>query len=92
MKKEKATRMMTMVVPPSLYREFEASCRAEHRTVSEIIREFMSRYAEGWRMIPINVIKIGTEEHPATQEQIADVMKNPKNYPGDKTYHIQKIK
>ena len=92
MKKEKATRMITMVVPPSLYEEFEASCREEHRTVSEIIREFMSRYADGWRMIPINVITVGTVEKPATQEQIADAIKNPNNYPKFTHHTCQKVK
>lgn len=52
MKKEKSDRAVTVMVQPSLYKVFEEKCVAEHRTISEVVRELMSRYAQGWVQTP----------------------------------------
>ena len=43
---------MTVMVQPSLYEVFEAKCAEEHRMVSEVIRELMSKYSQGWIQLP----------------------------------------
>lgn len=52
MKKEKSDRPLTVMVQPSLFEEFEAKCADEHRTVSEIVRELISKYIQGWAQMP----------------------------------------
>ena len=44
MKREKSTKSMTVVLQPSLYEAFEKQCNEEHRNVSEVVRELMSKY------------------------------------------------
>jgi hypothetical protein len=53
-KKEKTDRQMAIMVQPSLYEVFEAKCVEEHRTVSEVIRELMSKHSQGWVQLPNN--------------------------------------
>jgi hypothetical protein len=48
---------MAVMVQPSLYEVFEAKCHEEHRTVSEVIREMMSKYSQGWIQLPKGIIK-----------------------------------
>ena len=45
-KKEKVDKQMVVMVQPSLYESFESKCVKENKTVSEVIREFMSNYDE----------------------------------------------
>ncbi len=52
MKKEKADRQLIIKLQPSLYNEFEKKCGAEYRTVSEVMRELMSKYVNGWVFMP----------------------------------------
>lgn len=55
MKKEKSDRALTVMVRPSLYKAFEEKCTSEeHRTISEVIRELMSKHAKGWAQVPIS--------------------------------------
>lgn len=51
-KKEKASRAMTVMVQPSLFEAFENKCQEEHRNVSEVLRELISKYSKGWNQIP----------------------------------------
>jgi hypothetical protein len=51
-KKEKADRALTVMVQPSLHKEFEEKCVEEHRTISEVIRELMSKHVKGWVQLP----------------------------------------
>ena len=44
MKKEKSTRTLTVMLQPQLYEAFEKKCEKEYRTVSELVREFVSKY------------------------------------------------
>ena len=44
MKKEKFTREITIVVPPSLFEEFNKKCNNKFKTVSEVLRELMVSY------------------------------------------------
>jgi predicted CopG family antitoxin len=53
MPKEKTDRQMTIMIQPSLYQEFETQCEQEHRTVSEVVRELMSKYSKGWIQMPV---------------------------------------
>lgn len=43
---------MAVMVQPSLYELFESKCLEEHRTVSEVIRELMSKSVKGWQQLP----------------------------------------
>lgn len=43
---------MAVMVQPSLYESFESKCAEEHRMVSEVIRELMSKYSQGWVQLP----------------------------------------
>ena len=52
MKKENADKQMGIMVQPSLYKAFEQKCAKEHRNVSEVVRELMSKYANGWVQLP----------------------------------------
>lgn len=52
MKKEKADKQMTVMVQPSLHEAFEKKCQEEHRTVSEVVRELISKYSQGWIQLP----------------------------------------
>lgn len=52
MKKEKADKQIAVMVQPSLHEVFEKRCVEEHRTVSEVLRELMSKYAQGWVQLP----------------------------------------
>lgn len=52
MKKEKVDKQIAVMTQPSLYESFEKKCEEEHRTVSEVIRELMSRYSQGWIQTP----------------------------------------
>ena len=56
MKKEKTDRQMAVMVQPSLYKNFEQKCAEEHRSVSEVIRELMSKYSQGWVQMPREII------------------------------------
>jgi hypothetical protein len=51
-KKEKATKPLVVMTPPALHQAFEDKCREENRTVSEVIREFMSKYIQEWYLTP----------------------------------------
>jgi hypothetical protein len=51
MKKEKADRQLIIKMQPSLYEEFEKKCAREYRTVSEVVRELMSKYIRGWILV-----------------------------------------
>ena len=53
--KKKSTRALTVMLQPALYDEFEKRCEREHRSVSEIIRELMSRYVDGYTLSPPSV-------------------------------------
>jgi len=53
--KEKANRALAVMVQPSLYTKFENQCIKEHRNVSEVIRELMSKYSDGWILLPNNI-------------------------------------
>jgi hypothetical protein len=48
---------MAVMVQPSLYELFESKCVEEHRSVSEIIREMMSKYVKGWVQVPNELVK-----------------------------------
>lgn len=50
--KEKTDRQLLIKTQPSLYNEFEKKCNEEHRSVSEVLRELMSKYSRGWVFIP----------------------------------------
>jgi predicted CopG family antitoxin len=52
MEKEKSDRPMNVMVRHSLYEEFSKKCNKEHRTVSEVLREFMSKYVQDWIIVP----------------------------------------
>jgi len=52
MTKEKADKQLTLMVKPSLHEAFGQKCAEEHRTVSEVLRELMSKYAQGWVQLP----------------------------------------
>lgn len=52
MQKEKTDKQLTVMVQPSLRKNFEQKCIEEHRTVSEVIRELMSKYTNNWVQIP----------------------------------------
>jgi len=43
---------LLVMVQPSLHKDFEAKCNEEHRTVSEVVRELMSKYSKGWIQLP----------------------------------------
>jgi len=43
---------MTVMVQPSLFEVFEKKCQEEHRNVSEVVRELISKYSQGWNQIP----------------------------------------
>lgn len=51
MKKEKSDKQMSIMVQPSLHEEFEKKCNEEHRTVSEVIRELMSKHVSGFEQV-----------------------------------------
>jgi metal-responsive CopG/Arc/MetJ family transcriptional regulator len=44
MDKEKATRDLSVKVPPSLFDKFSKKCGDNYKTVSEVIRELMANY------------------------------------------------
>ena len=46
MKKEKFTREITIVVPPSLFENFNQKCNNKFKTVSEVLRELMLSYVK----------------------------------------------
>jgi hypothetical protein len=52
MKKEHSTKPMTVMLQPSLYEKFEKTCNAEHRSMSEVVREFLVKYSDGWILVP----------------------------------------
>ena len=52
-KKEKSDKQMTVMVKPSLFESFEKKCSDEHRTISEVVRELVSKYSQGWIQLPI---------------------------------------
>lgn len=41
MKKEKLTKEIRVVVPPSLYNKFKDCCEQQYMTISEAVRQFM---------------------------------------------------
>ena len=47
MDKEKATRDLSVKVQPSLYDQFSKQCQENYRSVSDVIRELMAKYAKG---------------------------------------------
>lgn len=55
MKKEKADRQLIIKMQPTLYAEFEKKCNEEYRTVSEVMRELVSKYVSGWVFMPLNM-------------------------------------
>lgn len=67
---------MAVMVQPSLYEVFEKACVQEHRTVSEVIRELMSKYSQGWIQSPKNQVVFGesnTIECPLTGIKHKDI-------------------
>ena len=52
MQKEKTDKQFAIMVQPSLHKCFEEKCIEEHRSVSEVVRELMSKYAKGWIQLP----------------------------------------
>lgn len=52
MAKEKSDRQFTVMLKPSLFIDFEKACSNTHRTVSEVTRELLSKYSQGWHQIP----------------------------------------
>ncbi len=50
--KEKTDRQLAFMVKPSLYDVFKERCDQEHRTVSEVLRELMSKFSKGWEQLP----------------------------------------
>ena len=54
MKKENTDRQVIIKTQLSLYRDFEKRCLEEHRTISEVLRELMSKYSRGWVFVPEN--------------------------------------
>lgn len=58
--KEKSNRSLVVMVQPSLYTKFENKCISEHRTVSEVIRELMSKYSDRWILLPSNFYNTGS--------------------------------
>jgi len=44
MKKEKFTREIRIVVPPSLYSPFLKKCEKQYKTISEVLRELILSY------------------------------------------------
>ena len=57
MAKEKAERQLTVMVQPTLYDDFESKCNEEHRSVSEVVRELISKYNKGWIQMPLHLNK-----------------------------------
>lgn len=53
MKKEKSDKQMTVMVQPSLFESLEKKCSEEHRNVSEVVRELVSKYSQGWIQLPV---------------------------------------
>jgi len=47
MDKEKATRDLSVKVPPSLFEKFSSKCKDDYKTVSEVIRKLMNDYVKG---------------------------------------------
>lgn len=54
MPKEKTDRQLTVMVKPSLYEVLVVKCEQEHRSVSEVVRELISKYSAGWVQLPAN--------------------------------------
>lgn len=52
MVKEKTDRQLTVMVQPSLFNAFEKVCNESHRSVSEVVRELMSKHSQGWHQLP----------------------------------------
>jgi hypothetical protein len=52
MAKEKSDRQFTVMLKPSLFIAFEKACLNSHRTVSEVTRELLSKYSQGWHQMP----------------------------------------
>ena len=50
--KEKSDRQLIIKMQPSLYENFEKKCNEEHRNVSEVVRELMSKYIKSWIQVP----------------------------------------
>lgn len=46
------TKQLLIRVSPTLYEAFETKCREEGRNVSEVVRELMSKYNQGWVQTP----------------------------------------
>lgn len=44
--KEKSSKQLTIMLQPSLHEQFEKKCHEEHKTVSEVLRELMFKYAK----------------------------------------------
>ena len=56
-KKEKAERQLIVKMQPSLYEAFEKKCQEQHRTVSELVRELVSKYSDGYIQMPEPILK-----------------------------------
>ena len=56
--KEKNTKSLIVRMPQSLYSAFEQQCQKENRTVSELVRELMSRYLDKQWIIFSDNIKV----------------------------------
>ena len=49
MTKEKYTKEIRIVVPPSLYTPFLEECEKEYKTISQVLRELMFEYVKGMK-------------------------------------------
>ena len=76
-KKEKSEKQMTVMVQPSLYEFFEKKCIDDFRSVSEVLRELMSKYAKGWIQSPNTIKDIAvSKELSLSEEQYANIHKS----------------
>jgi len=55
--KENADRQLIVKMQPSLYEAFDKKCQEQHRNVSEVVRELVSKYAEGYIQMPEPILK-----------------------------------
>ncbi len=52
MSKEKSDKQLTVMLQPSLHEIFETKCEEDYRTVSEVVRELISKHIKGWVQVP----------------------------------------
>ena len=46
MHKENSTKLMPVLVPPTLYKQFKQLCDQQYRSVSSVVKELMIKFLE----------------------------------------------